>query len=358
MALIGLGRFDEALTVIGAARRDAVALGSESFVAVCRNLEALVHLGSGRIDDAATSAAAALADMATARLEPVEAQARAVLAEVAIRRGDLALARAHASRAAALADDVWDLSTPGWAPAWLEGAEEHSGPAPALDRAIASLRRRRLVLAAVDPSRLPLLVRIAGRRGEAEHARVAAGAGRLLAERNPGVRSIAGTAAHAEGLLHGDGTLLAGAVELLRAGPRPLALAEALEDLGRVPVATRAGGARAVDALEEAYERFTAAGAVRDAARVRWLLRERGTRRQLAATRYRPPAGWESLTGSEQATARLAADGLTNSAIARRLFVSPNTVGTHLRHAYAKLGVRSRVDLTRAVMRSLDDARG
>src|SRR5204862_7338042 len=68
MALIGLGRFDEALTVIGAARRDAVVLGSEWFVAVCRNLDALVHLGAGRLDDAATSAAAALADMVTVRL--------------------------------------------------------------------------------------------------------------------------------------------------------------------------------------------------------------------------------------------------------------------------------------------------
>jgi DNA-binding CsgD family transcriptional regulator len=67
--------------------------------------------------------------------------------------------------------------------------------------------------------------------------------------------------------------------------------------------------------------------------------------------------GWASLTVSEQRTARLAADGLTNRAIAARLFVSPNTVSTHLRHAYAKLGVRSRAALARIVLEHGADGR-
>ena len=41
----------------------------------------------------------------------------------------------------------------------------------------------------------------------------------------------------------------------------------------------------------------------------------------------------------------LVSDGLTNREVAVRLFVSTNTVETHLRHVFQKLGVRSRTEL-------------
>ena len=59
--------------------------------------------------------------------------------------------------------------------------------------------------------------------------------------------------------------------------------------------------------------------------------------------------GWLSLTDSEGGVADLVADGLTNREVANRLFVSPHTVDAHLRHIYRKLGIRSRVELTRVV---------
>jgi DNA-binding NarL/FixJ family response regulator len=43
----------------------------------------------------------------------------------------------------------------------------------------------------------------------------------------------------------------------------------------------------------------------------------------------------------------LAADGLANKEIAQTLFVSVRTVEVHLKHAYAKLGIRSRTQLAR-----------
>ena len=43
----------------------------------------------------------------------------------------------------------------------------------------------------------------------------------------------------------------------------------------------------------------------------------------------------------------LAAEGLTNPEIGVRLFMSRGTVKTHLAHAYAKLQVTGRVELTR-----------
>jgi DNA-binding CsgD family transcriptional regulator len=61
--------------------------------------------------------------------------------------------------------------------------------------------------------------------------------------------------------------------------------------------------------------------------------------------RKRPASGWEALTPTERDVVRHAADGLGNKDIAERLFISPRTVQTHLTHAYAKLGLKSRIQL-------------
>ena len=50
------------------------------------------------------------------------------------------------------------------------------------------------------------------------------------------------------------------------------------------------------------------------------------------------------LTTRETEVLRLLADGLTNREIAARLFISQKTVGAHMAHIYAKLGVHSRVE--------------
>lgn len=67
--------------------------------------------------------------------------------------------------------------------------------------------------------------------------------------------------------------------------------------------------------------------------------------------RKRPGSGWESLTPTERDVVGLVSEGLPTKDIAARLFVSPRTVQTHLTHIYAKLGLRSRVQLVREAAR-------
>ena len=62
--------------------------------------------------------------------------------------------------------------------------------------------------------------------------------------------------------------------------------------------------------------------------------------------------GWRSLRESELGIAQLVAEGLTNREVASRLFVSAHTVDFHLRQIYRKLGISSRVELTRRIVDS------
>jgi predicted ATPase/class 3 adenylate cyclase/DNA-binding CsgD family transcriptional regulator len=61
--------------------------------------------------------------------------------------------------------------------------------------------------------------------------------------------------------------------------------------------------------------------------------------------RGRPAYGWDSLTPTEQDVVALITEGRTNVEIAQRLFMSRETVKTHLSHVYAKLHVRTRAQL-------------
>ncbi len=71
---------------------------------------------------------------------------------------------------------------------------------------------------------------------------------------------------------------------------------------------------------------------------VAYVSRARGARR-------RPSTGWASLTPTELKVVDLAVEGRTNPEIAARLFISRDTVKTHLSHIYAKLDVTNRTEL-------------
>jgi DNA-binding CsgD family transcriptional regulator len=74
-----------------------------------------------------------------------------------------------------------------------------------------------------------------------------------------------------------------------------------------------------------------------------------GTRAAELAGR-RPDYGWASLTSSERSVAAIIAEGATNRQAAARLFLSRHTIDFHLRQIFRKLGISSRVALTRLVV--------
>jgi DNA-binding CsgD family transcriptional regulator len=193
----------------------------------------------------------------------------------------------------------------------------------------------------------PQLIRIARAVGDRELAeRVIADAERRQAL-NPGVTTFEAVAAHGRGIWHRSIDEMQTAVALLSTGPRRLAYASALEDLG-CQLVQRGDRTAAVTALHQALAVTTEVGAGWDATRLRGRLRKLGVRRGTRSSE-RPKTGWASLTDAESAVVRLAADGNSNREIAEKLFISPHTVNTHLRHIFERLGINSRVTLTRMV---------
>lgn len=199
--------------------------------------------------------------------------------------------------------------------------------------------------AVVDPTDDPQLVRYALRSGHRDRARRVAATAERRTRAHPDVPLLAAAHAHAVGLLTGDVDELLRAVSLLDPDRWPHAHASALEDAGRA-VRDPDRGAAMLEAAMRTYDR---AGATRDAARVRARLRQLGVHRR---RRVRPGSGhgWGSLTPTEHEVIRLVCAGATNRQAADTLYLSPHTVSTHLRHVFVKLGVSSRVELTRIAL--------
>jgi DNA-binding CsgD family transcriptional regulator len=101
--------------------------------------------------------------------------------------------------------------------------------------------------------------------------------------------------------------------------------------------AKRRRAARAT--LEEAEAVFERSGAAL------WAERARAELKRISGRAPAPGA----LTPAEQKVAALVAEGKTNREVAAALFLSDRTVEGHLSHVFAKLGIRHRTELARAL---------
>jgi DNA-binding CsgD family transcriptional regulator len=345
----GLGRTREALAAVESALQEAEASGFMLYICHHRYCRALLLSDQGRLDDARAEARAAAAFAETIGSDDVVAWSLALLAETSIRQGDLAEARAAAGRLPADLGGGSLYPERHWARALCLDAQGRPRDAlETLEPAFEQLRRGCLTLAARQAGRLPRVVGLALRAGNRQRAAEAAGAAAELATRNPGVDLLSGIATHTRGLLNGDPGVLQQAVSLLADSEWPLATAAAREDLGNL-LAVRGARGHAAGILEAAYQAYADAGAQRDTARVRSALRGLGIRKRSAAM-ARPGHGWGSLTHAELAVIQIVAEGRTNRETAAQLYLSADTVNTHLRHAFAKLQIRSRVELARLVL--------
>ena len=390
-ALIDLRQLEEADSILCAADQPALqGIPAQAGLAILR---ARVHLAAGRLADAAADGHAALGIAEGTGAHGYAATAHSVLAMIELRRGDIAAATQHLACRPAASPIVQITGAHGYAgtahtvPSVIEPrcgdaataaqhliggpaagpqfsdlyarqettlaeariTEARDGAAAALghiSRLCADLRARPGLLLG-DPALAAWLVRTAKAAGDRELAASVTCAAETLAAGSPGFPVLAAAAAHSRGLAGQDPGRMAGAAAR---HSDPWARASAAEDLG---VLRDGQGDReqAIRHLKEALAGYRRAGADRDEARIRHRLLQLGIRRRHWATPAdRPVTGWSSLTETEQAVAGLVAEGLNNGQVAARMYISTHTVAHHLRQAFRKLSIASRVELTRIVI--------
>ena len=304
---------------------------------------------SGHLDDVVrrVSQSAARRPLAGSRRR---AWAAAFAARAAAERGQPDAAARLLALASATYDDRPD-DVPGWSNwlPWAAGSMAALAGDPVtghdlLDQAAGRLR-------AMDAAAFEVVVLV-----DAAEAAVAAGWADAAVAHSERLAELSRTI---EGEMVGPLAQLARARALLAMGgaadaAAPAAeAADALDRLGcrlfgamAAEVAGTAATSRgaAIEMLARAAAAYDGCGAVVRRDRVAKRLAGLGYRGRLAAVAGRGPA---SLTPRELEVARLAARGHTAAEIGRQLFIGTRTVETHLAHACAKLGCRSKRELVR-----------
>ncbi|GAA3805860.1 helix-turn-helix transcriptional regulator [Streptomyces chiangmaiensis] len=347
MVLTATDRLADTERILREGQREAEALGLGWSLPHWHAGRACALLERGALDDAAVEAEASLTVADELEITQPYPQVRSVLALVEIRRGDLTKARSHLRAAENGSGTIAQRYAP-WvslARACLTDAEGRDATA-AVTFTGSFAGREPTRLLAVPPSQWPEIVRVALHGEDPSVAQAVSGALRSLTAQDDSQQIIRAVRAHVDGLLHDDRRALESAIAGYRSTGRSLALAAACEDLGE-RITASADSATAIPYFEEAEHLTSASGALRDNERIRRRLRQLGVRTGAVRHHTTGSPEWGNLTESERKLIPLVVDGLTNRAIADRLYVSVHTVNTHMKHIFTKLGINTRVELTR-----------
>jgi DNA-binding CsgD family transcriptional regulator len=352
LALCDADFMDDAAAAYRKAAEECDQLGSTWILPDTRLMSAELRFLVGDWEVAVPELEAGLEAAADQGASILVAQSRGYLAIIAAARGDRRAAeRAIAPVGGELAGDPPRYGAEIVAYAASLVAEAAGQPTAALD-----VLRRFWRYDAAQGNRYyhrylaPALVRLALDLDERQLAREVAAAAGEAAALAPEVPTVQSAALRCAGLVARDAEVMLQAVELARRGRRILDHTGACEDAARVVAsAGRIDDARSL--LNEAVDRYEEVGAAWCAARANAGLRALGERRGRRGSRQRAATGWDSLTKSERAVADIVAEGVTNREVAKRLYISPHTVNSHLRHIFQKLDVSTRAELAAKVGR-------
>jgi len=347
LGLDGLGDGDGALAVF---RRGQTAVGASTRATPLLQFgAALVLFRRGDWDDTLAEAEAGIVAAEETGLGLGAFWPYSIATLVCCARGRLAEARHWLDRSSALSPPhelglEWLL----YASAALREAEGNTDHAAALlevlaDAVIDAAAPALLLNAAADTVRLALATE---RPGCA--ARVA---GELDAmTRRTASPVVLAIATWVRGLIASDAGAIEAAAGRLAAHRRRPEAARAHHD-----AAVAAAGRGATDDARRlaalAFALYDTLGAEHHHRRLRSDLRAHGVTVRPRRSPPRPTRGWASLTASESTIVDLAGQGLANTQIAERLYVSRRTVESHLGRVYAKLELSTRAQLVAAIAR-------
>ncbi|MEY2580844.1 MAG: hypothetical protein QOE09_693 [Ilumatobacteraceae bacterium] len=349
IVLSALGEYDEADEYIMDAA-DGVAVRADALWAAAPTIfAARVALAAGRLDVATVAAQAGLeliGELDTPLFAPI---AQDVLISVALSKGQLWAAAdqlAHWQPDPAAVRLPFGSRRRHWSDLCVRRAQDCAIRNLGSTGSAFDLLASDNALLLEEPAAAAWLVRAARHIKDEWRAFAVVTTVERLAAVNPAYPTIVAAAAHARGVMEGDLDLLIAAATAHRS---PWARASAAEDVGTL---SAEGGDRieARSWFEQAAEEYGKCGATRDLGRIRSRLRTLGVRARHWKAETRPVTGWDSLTQTERSVAALVAEGLSNQRVGERMFLSRHTVDFHLRHIFRKLGIDSRVVLTRLAL--------